>query len=142
VKGGLNVSNEELEKIDMIVERLGVSYKEAKEALEKSGGSVVDALIYIEENKKSWIETFTVAGSEVIDKIKELVKKGNVTKIRIKKDDKVIVEIPVTAGAISAVIIPQLTLVGAAVALLANVTIEVEKYDRSVTVLKEQKKKD
>jgi hypothetical protein len=142
VKGGLNVSNEELEKIDMIVERLGVSYKEAKEALEKSGGSVVDALIYIEENKKSWIETFTVAGSEVIDKIKELVKKGNVTKIRIKKDDKVIVEIPVTAGAISAVIIPQLTLVGAAVALLANVTIEVEKHDKSVTVLKEQKKKD
>ncbi|MDI3501466.1 MAG: hypothetical protein PWP22_1237, partial [Thermoanaerobacter sp.] len=75
-------------------------------------------------------------------KIKELIKKGNVTKIRIKKDDKVIVEIPVTAGAISAVIIPQLTLVGAAVALLANVTIEVEKYDRSVTVLKEEKKKD
>jgi len=136
------VSNEELEKIDMIVERLGVSYKEAKEALEKSGGSVVDALIYIEENKKSWIETFTVAGSEVMDKIKELIKKGNVTKIRIKKDDKVIVEIPVTAGAISAVIIPQLTLVGAAVALLANVTIEVEKHDKSVTVLKEQKKKD
>lgn len=51
-------------------------------------------------------------------------------------------EIPVTAGAISAVIIPQLTLVGAAVALLANCTIEVEKHDKSVTVLKEEKKKD
>nr|WP_244262674.1 DUF4342 domain-containing protein [Thermoanaerobacter siderophilus] len=50
-------------------------------------------------------------------------------------------EIPVTAGAISAVIIPQLTLVGAAVALLANCTIEVEKHDKSVTVLKEEKKK-
>nr|WP_244262675.1 hypothetical protein [Thermoanaerobacter siderophilus] len=67
--------DEELEKIDMIVERMGVSYKEAKEALEKSGGSVVDALIYIEENRKSWTETFTVAGSEVMEKIKELIKK-------------------------------------------------------------------
>jgi len=142
VKGGFNVLDEKLEKIDMIVERTGVSYKEAKEALEKSGGSVVDALIYIEENRKRWTETFTVAGSEVMDKIKELIKKGNVTKIRIKKDDKVLLEIPVTAGAISAVIIPQLTLVGAAVALLANCTIEVEKHDKSVTVLKEEKKKD
>lgn len=52
MKGGFNVLDEELEKIDMIVERMGVSYKEAKEALEKSGGSVVDALIYIEENRK------------------------------------------------------------------------------------------
>ncbi|AAM24232.1 hypothetical protein TTE0977 [Caldanaerobacter subterraneus subsp. tengcongensis MB4] len=134
--------DEQLEKIDMIVERTGVSYKEAKEALEKANGNVVDALIYIEENRKSWTESFTVAGTEVMDKIKDLIKKGNVTKIRIKKDDKVLVEIPVTAGAISTVVIPQLTLLGAAVAFLANCTIEVEKYDKSVIVLKEEKKND
>ncbi|MBE3579758.1 MAG: hypothetical protein PWQ34_1152 [Caldanaerobacter sp.] len=134
--------DEQLEKIDMIVERTGVSYKEAKEALEKANGNVVDALIYIEENRKSWKESFTVAGTEVMDKIKDLIKKGNVTKIRIKKDDKVLLEIPVTAGAISTVVIPQLTLLGAAVAFLANCTIEVEKYDKSVIVLKEEKKND
>ncbi|ERM92084.1 MAG: hypothetical protein XD49_0712 [Caldanaerobacter subterraneus] len=134
--------DEQLEKIDMIVERTGVSYKEAKEALEKANGNVVDALIYIEENRKSWTESFTVAGTEVMDKIKDLIKKGNVTKIRIKKDDKVLLEIPVTAGAISTVVIPQLTLLGAAVAFLANCTIEVEKYDKSVIVLKEEKKND
>lgn len=134
--------DEQLEKIDMIVERMGVSYKEAKEALEKANGNVVDALIYIEEKRKSWTESFTVAGTEVMDKIKDLIKKGNVTKIRIKKDDKVLLEIPVTAGAISTVVIPQLTLLGAAVAFLANCTIEVEKYDKSVIVLKEEKKND
>jgi phage terminase large subunit-like protein len=134
--------DEQLEKIDMIVERTGVSYKEAKEALEKANGNVVDALIYIEENRKSWTESFTVAGTEVMDKIKDLIKKGNVTKIKIKKDDKVLLEIPVTAGAISTVVIPQLTLLGAAVAFLANCTIEVEKYDKSVIVLKEEKKND
>ncbi|NNG65966.1 DUF4342 domain-containing protein [Caldanaerobacter subterraneus] len=134
--------DEQLEKIDMIVERTGVSYKEAKEALEKANGNVVDALIYIEENRKSWTESFTVAGTEVMDKIKDLIKKGNVTKIRIKKDDKVLLEIPVIAGAISTVVIPQLTLLGAAVAFLANCTIEVEKYDKSVIVLKEEKKND
>ena len=134
--------DEQLEKIDMVVERTGVSYKEAKEALDQSNWNVVDALIYIEENRKKWTESFTVAGSEVIDKIKDLIKKGNVTKIRVKKDERILLEIPVTAGAISTVIIPQLTLLGAAVAFLANCTIEVEKYDKSVIVLKEEKKND
>lgn len=134
--------DEELQKIDLIIERTGVSYKEAREALQKSNGSVVDALIFIEENKKNWTESITVAGSEVLEKIKEIVKKGNVTKIRVKKDDKVILEVPVTAGAISAILIPQLTLVGAALAFVANCTIEIEKHDKSVTVLKEEKKKD
>lgn len=134
--------DEELEKIDAIIDRTGVSYKEAREALQKNNGSVVDALIFLEENKKNWTESITVAGSEILDKVKEILKKGNVTKIRIKKDDKVILDIPVTAGAVSAILIPQLTLVGAALAFVANCTIEIEKHDKSVTVLKEEKKKE
>lgn len=134
--------DEELEKIDLIIERSGATYKEAKDALEKSNGSVVDALIFLEENKKSWTESFTVAGSEVVEKIKDIIRKGNVTKIRIKKDDNILLEIPVTAGAVSALVVPQLTLAGAALALVANCTIEVEKQDKSVTVFKEEKKKD
>ncbi len=39
-----------LEKIELVKDRTGVSYKEAKEALEKSEGSVVDAIIAIEES--------------------------------------------------------------------------------------------
>ena len=42
-----------LEKVDLIRERTGVSYTEAKEALEAGNGDVVDALIYIENKKKS-----------------------------------------------------------------------------------------
>ncbi|MDI6603639.1 DUF4342 domain-containing protein [Aceticella autotrophica] len=133
--------NEELEKIDMIIERTGVSYKEAREALNECNGNVVDALVYLEENKKSWTENISVAGSEVLDKIKDIVKKGNVTKIRIKKDDEVILEIPVTAGAISALLIPQLTLVGVALAFVSNCTIEVERPNKEITIIKEQKKK-
>lgn len=132
----------ELEKLDEIVKRTGVTYKEAKDALENSNGSVVDALIYLESNKKKWTETFSTTGSEVVDKVKEIIKKGNVTKIRIKKDDNVVLDIPVTAGAISAIIIPQLTLVGAALALITNCTIEVERPNKEVTILKEEKKNE
>jgi hypothetical protein len=120
-----------LEKVDIIRDRTGVSYKEAKEALEAAGGNVVDALINIEEaGDKRWTETISVKGSEAVDKLKGIVKSGNVNRIRVKKDEYVILDIPVTAGAISAVMVPQLTAIGTAVALLSKCTIEVERPNK------------
>lgn len=120
-----------LEKVDIIRDRTGVSYKEAKDALEAANGSIVDALINIEEaGEKRWTETISVKGNEAVDKLKGIVKSGNVNRIRVKKDEYVILDIPVTAGAISAVMIPQLTAIGTAVALLSKCTIEVERPNK------------
>lgn len=120
-----------LEKVDIIRDRTGVTYKEAKEALEAADGNVVDALINIEEaGDKRWTETISVKGSEAVEKLKGIVKSGNVNRIRVKKDDYVILDIPVTAGAISAVVIPQLTAIGTAVALLSKCVIEVERPNK------------
>ncbi len=115
-----------LDKIDAIRDRTGVSYREAKEALERTGGNVVDALIDLEAKKASgWTEEFSVKSGEVVDKVKELIHQGNVTKIRVKQDDKVLVEIPVTLGAISAVFLPQLAALGVLVAVFKRCSIEV-----------------
>ena len=38
-----------LEKIELVKDRTGVTYAEAKQALEENDGSVVDAIIDIEE---------------------------------------------------------------------------------------------
>jgi len=120
-----------LEKVDIIRDRTGVSYREAKEALEEAEGNIVDALINIEAaGEKKWTETMSVKGSEAVDKLKGMIRSGNVNRIRVKKDDYVILDIPVTAGAISAVAIPQLTAIGTAVALLSRCTIEVERPNR------------
>lgn len=126
-----------LEKIDIIRDRTGVSYREAKEALEAASGNVVDALISIEDSgSKKWAETVTesisVKGTEAMDKLKAILNAGNVSRIRVKKDEYVILDIPVTAGAIGAVIIPQITAIGAAVALLTKCTIEVERPNKEV----------
>lgn len=115
-----------LDKIDAIRDRTGVSYREAKEALERAGGNVVDALVDLEAKKPGgWTEEFSVKSGEVVDKVKELIHQGNVTKIRVKQDDKVLVEIPVTLGAISAVFLPQLAALGVLVAVFKRCTIEV-----------------
>ncbi|MCL2228059.1 MAG: hypothetical protein FWB97_10635 [Oscillospiraceae bacterium] len=42
----------DLEKADILREKAGVSYAEAKEALENSNGSVLDALVYLEKQGK------------------------------------------------------------------------------------------
>ncbi|MFA9399425.1 MAG: DUF4342 domain-containing protein, partial [Clostridiaceae bacterium] len=85
-----------LEKIDIIRTRTGVTYKEANEALIACDGNVVDALIYIEEMDKEKDQYTTK--DEFFNFIKGLIKKGNVNRIKIKKDDKVIVDMPVNAG--------------------------------------------
>lgn len=120
-----------LDKIDIIRDRTGVSYKEAREALTFANGNVVDALINIEESSgKKWTETMSVKGNEVIDKLKTVVQSGNVNRIVIKKDNSVILDIPVTAGAISAVVMPKIAAIGTAVALMTKCTIEVERENK------------
>lgn len=122
-----------LEKIDIIKDRTGVTYKEARDALTAANGNVIDALINIEESgNKKWTETMSVKGNEVMDKLKVILKSGNVNRIKIKKDNNLILDIPVTGGALSAVVLPKITALGAAIALMSKCTIEVERQNKDV----------
>lgn len=127
-----------LEKIDIIRERTGVSYTDAKEALEACSGNVVDALIYIEQNKKATMNNIYTTKDEFIDWLKDLVNKGNINRIRIKKEEKVIVDIPVNAGiaaTLTALIWPPLIAIGILTAVVTKVTIEITKNDGSVEIV-------
>lgn len=119
-----------LEKIDLIRDRTGVTYREAHEALQRNDGNVISALIELEDGKQSsWTEEFTVRSSEVIDKVKELIHEGNVTKVRVKHDGRTLVDIPVTLGTIGAVVLPQLAALGVLVAVFKRCTIEVVRNE-------------
>lgn len=119
-----------LEKIDIVRERTGVSYREAKEMLEKHHGDVIEALIDFESTQnKSWVDEFTVRSSEVIEKVKEIIREGNVNKIRVKHDGRTLVEIPVSIGAVGAVVLPQLAALGVLIALFKRCTIEVVRKE-------------
>lgn len=139
-----------LEKIELVKDRTGVSYKEAKEALEATDGSVVDAIIAIEEtidvNKSAKRSAFA---EDTVNRIKELVKKGNISKIAIKREDEVLLNIPVNVGIIGVVIAPWGILFAALVAYGYNCKIELttdegkviditEKADGVVTTVKEK----
>ena len=73
-------------------------------------------------------ETFRVKGEELLKKIKELIAEGNVRKIIIKdKQNKTIMEFPLTIGVFGAVLAPVLAAVGAVAALVSECTISVKR---------------
>ena len=75
-------------------------------------------------------EEFRVNGEELLAKIKDLVHQGNIRRIIIKdKDDKTLLEFPLTIGVVGAVLLPTLAAVGAIAALLTEATIVVEKSE-------------
>lgn len=122
-----------LEKIDLVRDRTGVSYKDAREALEAVEGNVVEAIIYIEEKQNiKWTDNLSGAGNEVLEKLKEIVKKGNVTKILLKRDEEVVMNIPVTAGAIGAILSPPIAMAGVLAALVTKCKIEIVKTDGEI----------
>ncbi|MDO7788220.1 DUF4342 domain-containing protein [Desulforamulus aquiferis] len=90
----------ELEKIDLIRARLGVGYKEAKEALDLAGGDVVEALISLEQKNRQWNEKLHGKGNEFMGQVKHIFEKGQKTKVKVKKDDRTVVEFPATVGAL------------------------------------------
>jgi len=130
-----------LEDVDKVIERTGVSYKDAKEALEMSNGDILDAIIYAEENLKNNKLEKEEKGQTIEEFklwLKELINKGNVARIKIKKDEQVLVDVPVNAGIAATVIglvMPPLLAFGVIAAVATKVTIEITKTDGSIEVV-------
>ncbi len=73
-------------------------------------------------------EEFRVSGEAVLSKVKELVREGNVRRITIKNEEgRSLIEIPLTIGVIGTVLLPVWAAIGAIAALVANLTIAVER---------------
>ena len=79
---------------------------------------------------KTFRESFTVNGEELLKKIKTLIAEGNVRKITIQdKTGKEIMSFPLTMGVVGAVFLPVLAAVGAVAALIGECTISVEREE-------------
>lgn len=123
-----------LEKIELVKDRTGVTYKEAKEALEAADGNVVDAIVSIEDKTDGETSSQKISqkGNEIIDKIKEVVDRGNASKIVISKDGDRIINLPLNAGVIGAIVAPWGIILGVAASFGFNCKIEVIKDDGTV----------
>lgn len=76
------------------------------------------------------VEEIHVMGSNLVDKVKELIHEGNVQRIIIKNEQgHTIVEIPVTLAAIGLVAAPELAAVGAIAGFVTKCTLVVERRE-------------
>jgi hypothetical protein len=80
--------------------------------------------------KRTFSEEIEVAGNQVVERVQELVKEGNVRRLIIRNpDDKILLEMPLTVGAVAGGVIalatPWLAALGAFAALVARVKIEI-----------------
>jgi hypothetical protein len=71
-------------------------------------------------------EKFNISGKDVVGKVKELIREGNVRRIRLIHADRNLIDIPLTVGASAAAVTvlaaPVLAALGALAAVLTECT--------------------
>ena len=90
------------------------------------------------ETKNERREALRLRGQAFVDKVKELIHEGNVRRIVIKNDEgHTVMEIPVTAGVVAAIVAPVLAAIGAIAALANEWSIEVEHREPAGEVVEQ-----
>jgi hypothetical protein len=78
-------------------------------------------------------ERFTVSGGQLVEKVKQLIHEGNIRRVRLLHEGRVVLELPLSIGAPATAIVimaaPVLAALGAFAALVTECTIEVEKIE-------------
>ncbi len=75
-------------------------------------------------------QEFSVTGEQVVDFIKKILHEGNIRRIVLKDESgKTLLEIPVTIGVVGVILLPVWAAIGAAAALVAKMTIVIERTD-------------
>lgn len=136
-----------IEMADEVMERLPhVSYKEAKEALEKADGDVLDAIILLDEEKKFGISRIKKEGidnigskfTEETEKLKkqtvELLNNAKKVRLIVESDSRTIVNLPLSIGLLGVAALPIPTVLGLSAAVLSNCTVKIadENSDEEV----------
>lgn len=73
-------------------------------------------------------EEFQFSGDTLLQKIKEIMREGNIRRVVIKNEDgRVLIDIPLTIGVVGTLLAPQLAAIGAVAALVLKGSIVIEK---------------
>jgi Domain of unknown function (DUF4342) len=77
--------------------------------------------------EQTWREKIEGTTDQILAQIKRLLDEGNIRRVVVKQQGRVIAEFPLTVGVVGTVIAPVAAAIGALTAMLADCSIEVEK---------------
>jgi hypothetical protein len=66
-------------------------------------------------------------GGQLVDEVKRLIHEGNLRRVVVRQNDRVVAEFPLTVGVVGALAAPPLAAIGALVALLTDCRVDVER---------------
>lgn len=137
-----------IEKIDAIIQRVpNATYAQAKQALIDSNGDVIESIIALESNinkiesnlskktkqAKKAVEDMISKDSEdfkeMKEQVKELFKRSSVIRVIIDRNNKIIMNIPLTIGVVGVALLPIYTLVGLSAAVIGKCRIKIQNED-------------
>lgn len=124
-----------IDKIDILIDRAKVGYEEARDVLEKFDGNVVEALIYLEtEDKTTRFHSKGQGDSRYgthhnynaqykpsfFEKVKSFLAKAHKTKFVLLKQEKTIIDLPMTLTVLLAIVSMPFSLVLLVLALFTG----------------------
>jgi NACalpha-BTF3-like transcription factor len=89
-----------LEAVEQVMEQTGVDYKTAKQALVNADGDVEAAIKAIQPETTDINEEIKA----LMDKLKKKVEEGNVDRVQIKREDEVLLSVPVNVGIVGGIV--------------------------------------
>jgi len=112
--------------------KVGERELESMPPVEKVTSVEFETPVYTEQ--KISVEEFKINGNDLVAKVKELIHEGNIRRIIIKnEEERILVELPLTVGVVGGVIgaalFPVIAAVGAIGALVAHLTIVIERTE-------------
>lgn len=143
------MSNEiSIEKIDAVIQRVpSATYADAKQALLENNGDVIESIIALEsaistidshlskktkQAKKAVEDMFSKDNEdfkEIKNQAKELLKRSSVIRVIVDRNNKVIMNIPLTVGVVGVALLPIYTLVGLSAAVIGKCRIKIQNED-------------
>jgi hypothetical protein len=80
--------------------------------------------------QKERTEEVTIRGDELVATVKALVHEGNIRRITVRnRENRTLLEIPLTLGVVGALLLPTLAALGALAALVGECTLVVERVE-------------
>ena len=115
---------------------MDTNLEETTKTNEQDASAIVTTETKTDANEKVTAEEFKISGDVLVTKIKELIAQGNVRRIIIKNEEgHTLIEIPMTVGVIggviSAALFPVVAAVGVIGAMVAHLTVVIERQESS-----------
>ncbi|KLU59630.1 hypothetical protein CEB3_c37580 [Peptococcaceae bacterium CEB3] len=88
----------ELEKIDILRERMGLDYEQARTALAEAGGDVVRALALVERGESNMTEGTERESGDMWTGLKHKFKQLKQARLNVKHDEKTVFSVSVPVG--------------------------------------------